>query len=45
LLSGEISDLLYHLLVLMVERDVSLQDISNELSHRAGKPANPKYGK
>ncbi len=45
LLSGEISDLLYHLLVLMVERDVSLQDISNELSHRAGKPANPKYAK
>lgn len=45
LLSGEISDLLYHLLVLMAEREVSLQDISNELSHRAGKPANPKYSK
>lgn len=44
-LSAEISDLLYHLLVLMVEREVSLQDIQNELSHRAGKPANPKYGK
>lgn len=42
-LSGEISDLLYHLLVLMVERDVSLQDILGELSQRAGKPANPKY--
>lgn len=42
-LSAEISDLLYHLLVLMVEREVSLQDILNELSHRAGKPANPKY--
>jgi phosphoribosyl-ATP pyrophosphohydrolase/phosphoribosyl-AMP cyclohydrolase len=42
-LSSEISDLLYHLLVLMVERDVSLQDILGELSHRAGKPANPKY--
>ncbi len=42
-LSSEISDLLYHLLVLMVEREVSLQDILNELSHRAGKPANPKY--
>ena len=42
-LSGEISDLLYHLLVLMVERDVSLQDVLNELNHRAGKPANPKY--
>lgn len=44
-LSAEISDLLYHLLVLMVEREVSLQDVLNELSHRAGKPANPKYGK
>ena len=44
-LSAEISDLLYHLLVLMVEREVSLQDILNELSHRAGKPANPKYSK
>ncbi len=42
-LSSEISDLLYHLLVLMVEREVSLQDILNELSHRTGKPANPKY--
>lgn len=44
-LSGEISDLLYHLLVLMVEREVSLQDILAELGHRAGKPANPKYNK
>ncbi|HQR36620.1 MAG TPA: bifunctional phosphoribosyl-AMP cyclohydrolase/phosphoribosyl-ATP diphosphatase HisIE [Blastocatellia bacterium] len=44
-LSAEISDLLYHLLVLMVEREVSLQDVLNELSHRAGKPANPKYSK
>jgi phosphoribosyl-ATP pyrophosphohydrolase/phosphoribosyl-AMP cyclohydrolase len=43
-LSAEISDLLYHLLVLMVELDVSLRDISAELSARAGKPANPKYG-
>jgi len=42
LLSGEISDLLYHLLVLMVERNVSLQDILNELKHRAGKPAQKK---
>ncbi len=41
-LSSEISDLLYHLLVLMVERDVSLHDIAAELSARAGKPANPK---
>jgi phosphoribosyl-ATP pyrophosphohydrolase/phosphoribosyl-AMP cyclohydrolase len=43
-LSSEISDLLYHLLVLMVERDVSLYDIAAELSARAGKPANPKHG-
>jgi phosphoribosyl-AMP cyclohydrolase / phosphoribosyl-ATP pyrophosphohydrolase len=41
-LSFEISDLLYHLLVLMVERDVSLYDIAAELSARAGKAANPK---
>jgi phosphoribosyl-ATP pyrophosphohydrolase/phosphoribosyl-AMP cyclohydrolase len=41
-LSSEISDLLYHLLVLMVERDVSLYDIAAELSARAGKPASPK---
>jgi phosphoribosyl-AMP cyclohydrolase / phosphoribosyl-ATP pyrophosphohydrolase len=36
-LSAEISDLLYHLLVLMVERKVSLQDILNVLNERAGK--------
>jgi len=41
-LSSEISDLLYHLLVLMVERDVSLYDIAAELSARAGKAASPK---
>ncbi|HZF39841.1 MAG TPA: bifunctional phosphoribosyl-AMP cyclohydrolase/phosphoribosyl-ATP diphosphatase HisIE [Blastocatellia bacterium] len=42
-LSSEISDLLYHLLVLMVEREVSLYDIAAELSARAGKPANQKH--
>ena len=36
-LTAEISDLLYHLIVLMVEREVSLQDILTELSERAGK--------
>jgi phosphoribosyl-AMP cyclohydrolase / phosphoribosyl-ATP pyrophosphohydrolase len=41
-LSSEISDLLYHLLVLMVERDVSLYDIAAELNARAGKSANQK---
>jgi phosphoribosyl-AMP cyclohydrolase / phosphoribosyl-ATP pyrophosphohydrolase len=45
LLAGEISDLLYHLLVLMVERKVGLADIQAELNHRAGKPALPKYSK
>ncbi len=39
-LLAEISDLLYHLLVLMVEREVSLQDILTELGNRAGKPTN-----
>jgi len=38
LLAAEISDLLYHVLVLMVERQVSLQDILNELNQRAGNP-------
>jgi phosphoribosyl-ATP pyrophosphohydrolase/phosphoribosyl-AMP cyclohydrolase len=42
-LPAEISDLLYHLLVLMVERELSLGDILNELTRRVGKPANPKY--
>jgi phosphoribosyl-ATP pyrophosphohydrolase/phosphoribosyl-AMP cyclohydrolase len=42
-LAGEITDLLYHLLVLMVERGVSLRDIMYELSKRAGKAAHPKY--
>lgn len=36
-LSAEISDLLYHLLVLMVDREVSLQDILNVLKERTGK--------
>ncbi len=45
LLAGEISDLLYHLLVLMVERKVGLSDIQTELNQRAGKPAQTKYGK
>jgi phosphoribosyl-AMP cyclohydrolase / phosphoribosyl-ATP pyrophosphohydrolase len=39
LLAGEISDLLYHLLVLMVERKVGLADIQTELNQRASKPA------
>lgn len=45
LLAGEISDLLYHLLVLMVERKVGLTDIQSELHQRAGKSAQTKYSK
>jgi phosphoribosyl-ATP pyrophosphohydrolase/phosphoribosyl-AMP cyclohydrolase len=44
-LTAEISDLLYHLLVLMAEREVSLRDILTELSNRAGRKADPKYSK
>ena len=42
-MSAEISDLLYHLLVMMVERDVNLTDILNELRHRVGRAADQKY--
>ena len=38
-LSAEIADLLYHLLVLMVEREVKLKDILAELKGRAGRAA------
>src|SRR5437868_10485949 len=44
-LTAEISDLLYHLLVLMAEREVSLRHILAELSHRAGRKEDSKYGK
>ncbi len=36
-LTSELTDLLYHLLVLMAEREVSLRDIVGELSLRAGR--------
>lgn len=42
-MASEISDLLYHLLVLMSERGVRLEDIFNELKQRAGKAAERKY--
>jgi len=42
-LSAEISDLLYHLLVLMVDRDLRLSDIVSELHGRTGRPAERKY--
>jgi phosphoribosyl-ATP pyrophosphohydrolase/phosphoribosyl-AMP cyclohydrolase len=41
-LSAEITDLLYHLLVLMAEREVSLGEIAAELNQRAGRPADPR---
>ena len=36
-LISEIADLVYHLLVLLVERDVKLGDVGNELIRRAAK--------
>jgi phosphoribosyl-AMP cyclohydrolase / phosphoribosyl-ATP pyrophosphohydrolase len=42
-LASEICDLLYHLVVLMVERGVKLPEIVEELSARIGRPALPKY--
>jgi phosphoribosyl-ATP pyrophosphohydrolase/phosphoribosyl-AMP cyclohydrolase len=42
-LTAEISDLLYHLLVLMVEKEVSLVAVREVLAQRAGKPAEAKY--
>lgn len=42
-LASEISDLLYHLLVLMVDKNLSLEAVSAELEKRQGKPAEAKY--
>lgn len=44
-LAGEISDLIYHLMVLMVEKDLPLAVIQEELASRDGKPAEAKYSK
>ncbi len=44
-LTGEISDLIYHLLVLMVEKGLPLAAIQAELASRDGKPAEAKYSK
>lgn len=44
-LTSEIADLLYHVLVLMVERDVSLEAIASELQARAAKQKTPKAGR
>jgi len=35
-LVAEVSDLLYHLVVLLVERGVPLADVASELARRAG---------
>lgn len=39
---GEISDLIYHLLVMMAELDISLADVMAELDRRAQKIGNLK---
>ena len=41
-LTGEICDLLYHCLVLMAEKGLSLEDIEKELNLRAQKQHNQK---
>lgn len=39
---NEISDLLYHLMVLMVEKGISLDDVNTELERRSEKTGNLK---
>jgi phosphoribosyl-ATP pyrophosphohydrolase/phosphoribosyl-AMP cyclohydrolase len=41
---SELADLFYHLLVLMVERDIKLSDVHGELDRRTGKAAPPGQG-
>jgi phosphoribosyl-ATP pyrophosphohydrolase/phosphoribosyl-AMP cyclohydrolase len=36
---SELADLFYHIVVLMVERDIRLGDVQDELARRAGLPA------
>ena len=43
-LTSELSDLFYHLLVLMVERGLGLTDICRELAERAGRRPDPRFG-
>ena len=42
---GEISDLIYHLMVMMVERDIPLEDVMAELHRRSLKIGNLKVMK
>lgn len=41
----ELSDLLYHSLVLMEDRGINMYDVFHELMNREGKAPNPKYKK
>lgn len=42
---GEISDLIYHLMVMMVEKDIPLEDVLAELDRRSQKIGNLKQMK
>ena len=42
---GEISDLIYHLMVMMAEKDIPLEDVLAELDRRANKIGNLKQMK
>lgn len=42
---GEISDLIYHLMVMMVERNIPLEDVLDELDRRSRKIGNLKQMK
>ena len=42
---GEVSDLIYHLMVMMVERDIPLDDVLCELDRRSRKIGNLKQMK
>jgi len=42
---GEISDLIYHLMVMMAEKDIPLEDVMAELDRRAQKIGNLKQMK
>lgn len=42
---GEISDLIYHLMVMMAEKDIPLEDVLAELDRRAQKIGNLKQMK
>ena len=44
-LVSETGDLIYHLLVLMVARDVGLSEVAGELHQRVGRPAESRYHK